>query len=201
MSRLTIFLFILLLCRAAACCSPWLCGLWGVWHWASSWHCSLCHASIWFSAKAASLNTEQQPFKGGKDIVLRRKKTLRLTASIGFISILALVCFASISWSADPAPPVPEVPAKGMVTMVDIGAKKCIPCKMMAPIMEELEKEYKGRAAIIFIDVWVDPSQGKRFGIRSYRRKSSTTRTARKSCGTRVSLTRRPLWPNWKSWG
>jgi len=33
--------------------------------------------------------------------------------------------------------------------------------------MEELEKEYKGKAAIIFIDVWVDPSQGKKFGIRT----------------------------------
>jgi len=60
-----------------------------------------------------------------------------------------------------------EVPAKGMVTMVDIGAKKCIPCKMMAPIMEELEKEYQGKAAIIFIDVWVDPSRGRKFGIRT----------------------------------
>jgi len=95
------------------------------------------------------------------------KKTMRLTASIGFLSILALICFASTTWSADPAPPVPEVPVKGMVTMVDIGAKKCIPCKMMAPIMEELKKEYKGKAAIIFIDVWVDPAQGKKFGIRS----------------------------------
>jgi len=92
---------------------------------------------------------------------------MRLTASIGFLSILALICFASTTWSADPAPPVPEVPVKGMVTMVDIGAKKCIPCKMMAPIMEELKKEYKGKAAIIFIDVWVDPAQGKKFGIRS----------------------------------
>jgi thioredoxin 1 len=99
--------------------------------------------------------------------VLDRRKSLRVAASVGFMSILALVCFASLSWSADPAPPVPEVPAKGMVTMVDIGAKKCIPCKMMAPIMEELEKEYKGKAAIIFIDVWVDPPQSKRFGIRS----------------------------------
>jgi thioredoxin 1 len=99
--------------------------------------------------------------------VLHKRKSLRVAASVSFMSILALVCFASITWSADPAPSVPEVPAKGMVTMVDIGAKKCIPCKMMAPIMEELEKEYKGKAAIIFIDVWVDQSQGRRFGIRS----------------------------------
>jgi thioredoxin len=62
---------------------------------------------------------------------------------------------------------IPDVPVKGMVTMVDIGAKKCIPCKMMAPIMESLEKEYKGRAAIIFIDVRENREQGQRFGIRS----------------------------------
>lgn len=55
----------------------------------------------------------------------------------------------------------------GMVTMVDLGAKKCIPCKMMAPIIEELETEYKDRAAILFIDVWVNPDAGKKFGIRT----------------------------------
>ena len=25
------------------------------------------------------------------------------------------------------------LPVKGMVTMIDLGAKKCVPCKMMAP--------------------------------------------------------------------
>jgi thioredoxin 1 len=60
---------------------------------------------------------------------------------------------------------IPEVPAKDMVTMVDIGARKCIPCKMMAPIMESLDKEYKGKAAIIFIDVWENPGQYKEFSI------------------------------------
>ena len=62
---------------------------------------------------------------------------------------------------------IPDVPVKDMVTMVDIGAKKCIPCKMMAPIIAALEKEYKGRAAIVFIDVWENREQGQRFGIRS----------------------------------
>jgi thioredoxin 1 len=58
-----------------------------------------------------------------------------------------------------------QVPVSGMVTMVDLGAKKCIPCKMMAPIMEELEIEYKGRAAIVFIDVWENPNAGRDYGI------------------------------------
>lgn len=58
-----------------------------------------------------------------------------------------------------------KLPVPGTVTMIDLGAKKCIPCKMMAPIMDELEKEYKDRAAIIFIDVWENPDAARKFGI------------------------------------
>ena len=54
-----------------------------------------------------------------------------------------------------------------MVTLLDLGANKCVPCKMMAPILEELKKEYAGLASIIFIDVWEHNDQVKRFGIRA----------------------------------
>jgi thioredoxin 1 len=59
------------------------------------------------------------------------------------------------------------VPSAGRVTMIDLGATGCIPCKMMAPILEELKKEYAGRADIIFIDVWKEPDQTKKYGIRA----------------------------------
>ena len=59
------------------------------------------------------------------------------------------------------------VPVKEMVSMVDLGADSCIPCKMMAPILKKLEKKYDGRAAIVFIDVWKHKDQAKRFGIRA----------------------------------
>jgi len=59
-----------------------------------------------------------------------------------------------------------EVPVKGMVTLVDIGAGACIPCKMMAPILEKLEKGYQGKAAIIFLDVWLFPDLARKFGVR-----------------------------------
>lgn len=88
--------------------------------------------------------------------------------------ILAVLLSVSFGWFALPQPwageaaAVPsELPVKGMVTMIDIGAKKCIPCKMMAPILEELEKEYKGMAAIVFIDVWQNPEESKKYRIRS----------------------------------
>jgi thioredoxin 1 len=60
-----------------------------------------------------------------------------------------------------------QVPVKGMVTMLDLGATECVPCKMMAPIMEKMEKKYQGKAAIIFIDVWKNRDQVSRFGIRA----------------------------------
>ena len=59
------------------------------------------------------------------------------------------------------------LPVKGMVTMIDLGAKKCVPCKMMAPILAKMEKQYEGRAAIVFIDVWEHNEQARRFGIRA----------------------------------
>lgn len=62
---------------------------------------------------------------------------------------------------------LPEVPTKGMVTMLDLGAHECVPCKMMAPIIEELKKEYAGKASIVFIDVWVHRDQPRKYGIRA----------------------------------
>jgi thioredoxin 1 len=86
--------------------------------------------------------------------------------NLSFSLLILLVLFSPGTAFAEPGKP-PEVPVKGMVTMVDLGANSCIPCKMMAPIMEKLEKDYKGKAAIIFIDVGKDPGQVKRFGIRA----------------------------------
>lgn len=71
---------------------------------------------------------------------------------------------ALVSFAAD-TQEIPMAPVPGKVTMVDLGAKKCIPCKMMAPIMDELEKEYKDRAAIVFIDVWENPDAALKYGI------------------------------------
>jgi len=51
--------------------------------------------------------------------------------------------------------------------LVDLGAGKCIPCKMMAPILEELKKEYKGQMEVQFIDVWDNRAAGGQYGIRS----------------------------------
>jgi thioredoxin 1 len=81
--------------------------------------------------------------------------------------LLLTVLFLIATSTGAGGEPAKTVPVKGMVTMVDLGATRCIPCKMMAPILQKLEKRYAGKAAIVFLDVWVDPKPAKRFGIRA----------------------------------
>lgn len=56
-------------------------------------------------------------------------------------------------------------PRAALPRLVDLGAGKCIPCKKMAPILEDLKKEYAGRMNVEFIDVWKNPDAGKAYGI------------------------------------
>jgi thioredoxin 1 len=49
-----------------------------------------------------------------------------------------------------------------LVTFIELGSVKCIPCKMMQPIMDEIEKEYAGQVKVVFHDVWTE--EGKPFG-------------------------------------
>ena len=60
-----------------------------------------------------------------------------------------------------------SLPVKGMVTLIDLGATECIPCKMMAPVMKKVEADYQGKAAIVFIDVWKNREQAPKYKIRA----------------------------------
>ena len=55
--------------------------------------------------------------------------------------------------------------ASGKPTVLDLGARTCIPCKKMAPILEELATEYQGKASVLFVDVREDQSAARKFGI------------------------------------
>lgn len=89
-----------------------------------------------------------------------RKWTMRLTVFLLFAGI-------SLAHAEQRGQSLHEVPTEGMVTMLDLGAHKCIPCKMMEPIIEKLKRTYKGRASIIFIDVWEHNEQVRKYGIRA----------------------------------
>ncbi|HEY3415940.1 MAG TPA: thioredoxin family protein [Armatimonadota bacterium] len=62
-----------------------------------------------------------------------------------------------------------SAPAKPVRTprLLELGADKCIPCKMMQPVLAALRKDYAGKLQVDFIDVWKDPAAGEQYGIQT----------------------------------
>jgi thioredoxin 1 len=81
-----------------------------------------------------------------------------------FTTVLLLLAFVlGFARAVDTGAPSASPP--GRPRLVDLGADKCIPCKMMAPILAELTKEYAGQLDVVFIDVWKKPAEGKAYAI------------------------------------
>ncbi|MEK6480797.1 thioredoxin [Catalinimonas sp. 4WD22] len=51
--------------------------------------------------------------------------------------------------------------------LVDFWAEWCGPCKMIAPVVNELAEDYDGKAVIGKVDVDANPSISAKYGIRS----------------------------------
>ena len=51
--------------------------------------------------------------------------------------------------------------------LVDFWAEWCGPCRMIAPIIEELAAQYEGKAVVVKCDVDSSPGVAARFGIRN----------------------------------
>jgi len=59
-----------------------------------------------------------------------------------------------------------DVMAKNLPVLIDLGRGTCVPCKMMLPILQQLQEEYKGRAIIKIIDIRYDPEPARVYKIR-----------------------------------
>jgi len=51
--------------------------------------------------------------------------------------------------------------------MIDLGAGKCIPCKAMKPILDDLRANYADHFQTIFVDVWENTDKAKEYGIKT----------------------------------
>ena len=54
---------------------------------------------------------------------------------------------------------------KGMPVLIDIGADTCIPCKLMAPIIDELKEELKGKISVLFLNLNIYPGLVEEYKI------------------------------------
>lgn len=57
------------------------------------------------------------------------------------------------------------VKPKALPKLIDLGAEKCVPCKLMVPVLEELRSEYKGKLQVVVIDTGKDPGAMKKYRV------------------------------------
>lgn len=89
--------------------------------------------------------------------------------SVAVVSTLMLLVLPVLSPAAE-LPSANEAAVRaalssGRPSVVDFGARSCIPCKKMAPILEELNRTLNGRANVLFNDVWKDEKLASAYRI------------------------------------
>jgi thioredoxin 1 len=92
---------------------------------------------------------------------------------IGCLLLLILCLTANAVFAQKAVPRQKDAPNPGTTAsapqslplLVDVGADKCIPCVKMAPILEDLKKEYEGILEVKFVDVWKKPEEAKKYQI------------------------------------
>ena len=85
------------------------------------------------------------------------------------ITVLAIIVMLTSTARAElpaaTATAVNQALSSGKPTLIDFGLRTCPVCKKMAPYLESLSNEYRGRANILFIDVRADQTTAQKFRV------------------------------------
>jgi thioredoxin 1 len=78
------------------------------------------------------------------------------------IMLITITCLAAASAWAQ------EKTDKPLVTFVELGSVKCIPCRQMQPVMKAIEAKYGGQVKVLFYDVWKSDQRdyAEKYGIK-----------------------------------
>ena len=85
-----------------------------------------------------------------------------------FLTVLLLLITTTVAWAELPSSNETSIRTalkSDKPTVVDFGARSCIPCKKMAPILEELNHELTGKVNILFVDVRKDNTIGELYRV------------------------------------
>jgi thioredoxin 1 len=83
---------------------------------------------------------------------------------IAILMLIAATVRAELPSASDAV--VRQALGSGKPTVIDLGARTCVQCKKMAPILESMSGEYHGKATVLFIDVFENTAAAERFRIR-----------------------------------
>lgn len=87
---------------------------------------------------------------------------MKLWISIVSIVLLMLFCQSGIAVNKEKVKAKP----RPLVTFVELGADSCIPCKMMRPVMEAIQKEYGDSITVVFYDISKQREMAMKFNVR-----------------------------------
>lgn len=84
-----------------------------------------------------------------------------------FILIL-IMAVSNIDCATKPSIPTANIKTPSKITLIELGSMRCIPCKIMRPILKEIEEDYKGKITVIFYDIWTNEEAyyGEKYKIR-----------------------------------
>jgi thioredoxin 1 len=83
------------------------------------------------------------------------------------VAVVLVIAIKNIKFSPETSRPSRQAttPNADLPRLVDIGAGTCIPCKMMAPILDQLKKEYKGKLIVEFLDIRENPDFLRQYNV------------------------------------
>src|SRR5512140_1564017 len=109
-------------------------------------------------------------FAGRKEVTGMRTSSSLLSRAAVTAGLIALAAACgdgrATSGSAPAQSPPAERSAARLPRLVDVGAGKCVACKEMAPILEQLRADFAGRMEVEFVDVWRNPDAAEPYRIR-----------------------------------
>jgi thioredoxin 1 len=87
---------------------------------------------------------------------------------VAVVTLSVLLLFAGCVKAEGPRPEGAKTNGDTLVTFVELGSVSCVPCRMMQPILRDIENTYPGQVKVVFYDVWTEEGKPyvKKFGIR-----------------------------------
>ncbi len=92
-------------------------------------------------------------------------KRTQVVALVVVLLLVAAVVGLKATRPAPPTAPAAATPPAALPRLVDLGSTTCIPCKQMAPILEELKAELQGKVDVEFIDIAQNPQAADKYAI------------------------------------
>ena len=109
---------------------------------------------------------------------MNKEKIIKITVVVLIVlSLIGIYIFKSIEKSKSTENSISNtktnkdinvnIYSENLPTLVDFGSTTCEPCKAMVPILDSIEKQYKDKVVVKFVNVYTDFTNTQKYNIRT----------------------------------